>query len=168
MQFVDTVHVASIAIFCALMILAAVSDLRSLRIPNRICILVIALYPSFALSGNFAEPWWAHVVVATLVFFAGTVPFAFGQMGGGDVKLLTVAALWAGPAYILELLFVSAIAGGLLAIALMTQLRFGLAATLCGAGLKTEGNAVASGQLPYGVAIAGGGTFVAARLAGLW
>ena len=168
MPVADTLHAASVAAFGGLMIAAAVTDLRSLRIPNRLCLAVIVLFPVFALSGNVVGPWWAALAVGVAVFLAGTVPFALGHMGGGDVKLLAVAALWAGPAHVFELLAVSAIAGGLLALAFLTQLRFGIATALSGAGLKTEGQAVANGQLPYGVAIATGGLAIAARLAGLW
>ena len=51
---------------------------------------------------------------AAVVFGAGTAAFAAGALGGGDVKLLAAASLFAGPGLISDFLLVTALAGGVL------------------------------------------------------
>ena len=65
-----------------------------------------------------ALPPWA----APLVFVAGALLFSRGLIGGGDVKLLTAATLWAGPGLTPALLIVTALLGGLLTLALLSPL----------------------------------------------
>ena len=66
--------------------------------------------------------------------------FAARMLGGGDAKLLAALALWVPPAAFAELLLVMALAGGLLA----------------GAMLVTRRRV----SVPYGIAIAAGGLWV--------
>jgi prepilin peptidase CpaA len=82
--------------FVAIMAAAAVTDVMSYRIPNG---LVIALFALFVVAAalNWSEvPWVSHVAAAAIVFGAGVLLYAIGQMGAGDVKLLSVVALWSG------------------------------------------------------------------------
>ena len=71
-------------------------------------------------------------------------------MGGGDVKLLTAATLWAGPGLTPALLIGTAILGGLLTLALL----FPLALRAVFAPAAAAGTAKRV-PVPYGVAIAG-------------
>ena len=54
--------------------------------------------------------------VAIAVFAALVLLFAAGAMGGGDVKLLSVLALWIDPLWFLRLLVLMALIGGLLTV----------------------------------------------------
>ena len=56
---------------------------------------------------------------ALAVFLVGAVLFARGWLGGGDVKLLTAATLWAGPAGTPALLVLTGVLGGVLALFLL-------------------------------------------------
>ncbi|MEO8559202.1 MAG: prepilin peptidase [Rhodospirillales bacterium] len=169
---------AILAIYCGLLAWAALSDALSLRIPNRVPLSLLILYPCYlalsadAMIGPVAIG--AALAIAAIVFAIGFFCFARGWMGGGDVKLMTVGALWAGPALVPEFLIVTSLIGGIQALFSVLRLRALLslwfATTFAYAPALAAGSDTAPlrhRRLPYGVAIAAGGVFVAARLAGL-
>ena len=100
------------AAFLVLVLTAAINDLRTYRIPNALTLAIVFIYPIFALTSPAEFDWLAVLLIAVAVFAVGFVLFAFGQIGGGDVKLLVGCALWAGPAFIFDFLVVTALAGG--------------------------------------------------------
>ncbi len=157
---VDAMQLGLLAAFCGVLLIAAASDLRSRRIPNVLCLTGIALYPFVLLTGFAPTPWWGGLAVGLAVFAAGAPLFALGAFGGGDVKLVSVAAVWAGPALVAELLLATALAGG--ALALVGLLRLQLEPI----GTAPPGVGQAA-VLPYGVAIAAGGCWAAYRLSGV-
>ncbi len=61
----------------------------------------------------------AAIGCAAAVFLGGAVLFARGYLGGGDVKLLAAATLWAGPAGTPTLLMLTGVLGGALALFLL-------------------------------------------------
>ena len=80
------------------MLIAAFEDLRRLVIPNPVVLGLCVLWPlqlasapvvSLAAAGGAA-------LCAAAVFAGGAILFSRGLMGGGDVKLLAAATLWAG------------------------------------------------------------------------
>lgn len=146
--------------FAVLLLSAAISDLRSYTIPNALSGAIVALYflflPAFVPLPALAGTVLLAVLPAVALFLAGCVAFHFGIMGGGDVKLLSASALWAGPAHLDELLLATALAGGVLAVAFLAVRAF----------VARRGRSHAT-ILPYAVAIAiGGFTVIAARLTG--
>ena len=167
---IPTIHIDQlvIVIFMGLVVLAAARDMRELRIPNRVSIAILILYPAVVLGGGAPIDWPGAVAVGALVFAAGVALFAFGVMGGGDVKLMTVSALWAGPALIGDFLVATSLAGGLLAVFILVSARFGLAPLVGAVAGPGALEALVHGRLPYGVAIAVGGLVVGARLLGAW
>jgi prepilin peptidase CpaA len=100
------------------MIIAAISDLSSFRIPNWLTALIAILFFPMALATGL--PWvdfgW-HILAGLALFILGYVLFALGLFGGGDAKLMAAAGLWFGATHSLSFLFLTALAGGLLAIA---------------------------------------------------
>jgi prepilin peptidase CpaA len=100
-----------------------------------------------------------------VTFLAGIGLFAARALGGGDVKLLAAAALWAGPDHFTLFLLTTALAGGVLAMAALLWRRF---APLLALWRQIAGLDVLAARpvLPYGVAIAAGGVAVALRLLG--
>jgi prepilin peptidase CpaA len=131
--------------FVAALVDAALSDLRSFRIPNRDSVILVAAFGlDAALSGPavLGQLVLAHGGVALAVFAAGAGLFALNVWGGGDVKLLTGVALWTGFAGLSRVLLVMALVGGVLAAMVMLWRRLGWSAT---------------GRVPYGVAIAAAG-----------
>jgi prepilin peptidase CpaA len=143
-------------IWVSLVALAAVFDVAELRIPNRITVAIGALYPAHVVASGTFRDVPAAVGVAMAVFIVGALLFRTGTMGGGDVKLMTAIALWAGPHETLSFLVVTALAGGILALLMTTSARFALAQTfdLFGADIARE--RVLGTHVPYGVAIAVG------------
>jgi prepilin peptidase CpaA len=139
--------------FFALLGAAAVIDVRSLKIPNEICLSILILYPAHVLTGGSAA-WLPAMGLALAVFIVGFVPFGLGWMGGGDVKLMTVTALWAGPALIGDFLLLTAIAGGTCALIMLAPSRFALAHICEAAGAERLRDAVLGRSIPYAVAIA--------------
>lgn len=144
-----------------LLAMAAGSDLKRRTIPN---ILPIGIAASFVLAA-VTEPGsvnaGASLAVAGAVFAAGLVLFSLNVLGGGDVKLLAAMALWAGTAEIATLLFVTAVAGGVLGIAAGLWWASRHVKTLWGVG-AAESDAATRVSVPYGVAIAIAGIAVLA------
>jgi prepilin peptidase CpaA len=160
--------------FMTLLAWAAWSDYRHLLIPNRICLGILVLYVAYLpVSGlELAEIGWSFAVAAGLFAF-GTLLFARGMIGGGDVKLMTVVGLWAGSDLAVDYIFLTTLAGGLLALAVALPpwlailcpsiMRFVPAGS--GAGSSDSG-AAGRPSLPYGIAIAAGGVYVALTILG--
>src|SRR5688572_5484341 len=80
----------------AILFWIAATDLRSFKIPNNIILVLVALFCLYVLvSGRWVELHW-HVGFAAFMFVVLLVCYAQNWLGGGDVKLLTVAFLWTG------------------------------------------------------------------------
>jgi prepilin peptidase CpaA len=155
-------HLAALAGFAGLMLVAAIEDFRRFIIPNALTLALCVLWP-FYLVGTFSLlGTLAALGCAALVFVVGALCFSRGYLGGGDVKLLTAATLWAGPGQTPALLAITGLFGGLLALFLLTP--FGAYAAQAGRALLGHTAAAAatdpSGQVPYGVAIAGAALLV--------
>ena len=138
-----------IALAIALLI-AAFTDMRRRQIDNWLNVAIALGAPVF---------WWASgmalwpdvaiqlgVALAAFAVFAGM--FALKMMGGGDVKLLTVLALWITPFNFMQLLLIMALAGGALTVAMFFW--------------HTARRQKERLAIPYGVAIAFGGLWVLA------
>ncbi len=139
--------VALLGVLAALLITAAVTDIRSRIISNRINAAIALLAPLYWLSVGLT-PWPDMAIQlalggAVLLIFAGL--FALGLMGGGDVKMLAAIALWLPLGAMTWLLILMALIGGVVTIAAVAHHRLA----------KRMGQA----EIPYGVAIA---------LAALW
>lgn len=158
--------------FAGLLVWAAVEDAWRYRIANGLCLGVVALYVAYVMAGGLAGiavDWLSGLAAAAAVFVGGFVLFSLRLVGGGDVKLLSAAGLWAGLADLPLLLVATCLAGGLLAVSLIaakavTLLRRPLELRPSGAALL---RAAIAQPAPYGVAIAAGGLLVAATRAGV-
>lgn len=154
--------------FAALVLAAAVSDVRSMTIPNRLSLAVAALWPVSLLAtwaGWHEVIWSMGVGVGVLAILFGL--FALRVVGGGDAKLAAAVSLWAGPALIGEFLLVTAASGGVVALAALLLRPLGRRVALQPTLHAIAGLAEQRIELPYGVAIAAGGIWVALRLIGL-
>lgn len=136
-----------LGVLACLLVAAAITDLRSRIISNRLNLAIALMAPLY---------WWAcgialwpdvalQVALGLGVFavFAGL--FAMGMMGGGDVKMLAALALWFPWPALLLLLVVMALLGGVVTIVTVVHHRF----------TRRAGQP----EVPYGVAIS---------LAALW
>ena len=80
---------------------AALTDLREFKIRNDLVLVLACLYGIYAyLSGQWITAHW-HLALAIVMFFVMMVFYAQNWLGGGDVKILTVAFLWTGIRYAL-------------------------------------------------------------------
>ena len=139
-------------VVAALLVWAAIVDLRTRTIPDWVSIVVALMAPLY---------WWAtgidfypdaveRICGAILIFVAFFGMFALGGMGGGDVKLGTAIALWFAPLATLMFFVVTSVAGGFVSIGAWIyhhKIR------------RSEGKT----EVPYGVAIAFGGLWLLAQ-----
>ena len=151
-----TIELFTVTLFLGLLGLAVITDLDELRIPNRICLLIALLYPSYVLASPEPVNWLGALAVSAGVFAIGLILFCTGTMGGGDVKLMTVTALWAGPSLVIMFLIVTTIAGGAMALIMVSRFRFPLAALFETIGAIDFRDVLLGRVIPYGVAIAAG------------
>jgi prepilin peptidase CpaA len=154
---------------CLCASLGAVTDIRSRRIPNALTVSCIAA----GLSVHVGSGGWKALGLAVLAGLAGGAIFflffAIGGMGAGDVKLMAAVSTLAGFGHLAEIFIATALAGGVLAIALAVA-RGKLKSTLVNVGTLARHHAefgllphpdlnVANSRalrLPYAVAIATG------------
>ena len=157
--------------FSALMLWAAYSDLTRYILPNRLCLAAALLYPIFLfalyIDGNGLplQDILISVAISISIFAVCASFFALNIMGGGDVKLIPVVALWAGATHVLSYLFITSLTGGLVAIAIIVINRRNRSKYS-----KSSGNINLSmaekkiNAVPYGIGIAIGGLYVAYQL----
>src|SRR5579863_5563432 len=75
----------------------AYTDFRDYKIRNEFVLVLAGLYFAHALvSGRWTFMHW-NVAFAALMFAGMLYGYLRKQMGGGDLKLLTVVFLWTGP-----------------------------------------------------------------------
>lgn len=144
------------------LLVAAVSDIRTFRIPDSLSLLVVALFVASVTFGQSVDSLASHMASMGAAFLLGLVAFRYRIMAGGDVKLITAVSLWIGVKDLHILLTWIALAGGVQAVLVIlvhhTKVRLeegaiGEASKRNGSRLRSE----LSGQrLPYGVAIAAG------------
>lgn len=138
------IHQLCLFALAVLLVVGAVGDARRFIIPNRLCLAIAALaLPFWLSSGADLWPmlaWQAGFAALAFAMFIGL--FAMGVMGGGDVKLFGALALWLPVGPYLQMLVVTAVAGGLLTAGLLFHHRL----------RAREGRP----EIPYGVAIAAG------------
>ncbi len=151
------VHQALFAIFPLAMAYAAVSDLLTMTISNRVTLLMIAAFVVLTpFTGmdlqTFGLHWASGGAVLAVAFFC----FAMGWIGGGDAKLASVTALWLGWEGTVEFIAIGSIFGGLLTISLLSFRQSVLPAFIIRQPwirrLHDENEGV-----PYGVALAAAG-----------
>ncbi|MBB4524271.1 UNVERIFIED_ORG: prepilin peptidase CpaA [Rhizobium sophorae] len=148
---------AILLIFPLCLAFAAISDLLTMTIPNRVSLIIVISFAVLApLSGVALPAIGMHALGAAIVFGICFALFALNVMGGGDAKLLSAAALWFGcePALLTFLAYVSAI-GGLVTLAIL--LIRSQSNTILAIGLPIPNSLLLAKKIPYGIAIAIGG-----------
>lgn len=138
--------------FC--MVFAAISDMLSMTIANRVSLLLVATFAVVApLTGMELSAYAWHFAAGALVLGITFSLFAMGAMGGGDAKLLAATAVWMGMSYELIVYAVYAsIIGGLLTLFLVIY-RGSPFAMLTGTNIFLRHFADPKAGIPYGVAL---------------
>ncbi|MBS0521142.1 MAG: prepilin peptidase [Proteobacteria bacterium] len=166
MSLLALLQLCCVAVFALLLVAAGWQDLKTMRIANSLSIGIGASFVVWAAAGvllgrlQFLQLGLA-LVCAAGVFVLGALGFAAGAIGGGDVKLLAVASLFAGPSLQFDFLAITALVGGVLGLAILAGAPIGPAGGRAGGAIRSR----LQGGLPYGPAIAVGGLWVAASLA---
>lgn len=81
----------------AVLFYVAFNDLKHYKIRNELILVIAGLYVVYAIiSGTWRTAYW-NIGFASLLFFVMLYFYSMKFMGGGDLKLLTVAFLWVGP-----------------------------------------------------------------------
>lgn len=144
----------ALAAYASLLLYAAYSDVTRLIIPNWISVALTAVFPIAALvAGAPLGAIGVHLAVGFGVLALGFALFQLNVFGGGDAKLLAAVAVWTGAPALMHFIFWTAVAGGVLAAALLAARQM-LSAETSPSGLahllqKQNG-------IPYGVAIMAG------------
>jgi prepilin peptidase CpaA len=85
-----------LVVTAAILFYVARNDLRHYKIRNELILVLAALFFIHALvSGRWASAHW-NLAFACLMFVVMLLLYSRHLMGGGDVKLLSVAFLWTG------------------------------------------------------------------------
>jgi prepilin peptidase CpaA len=146
MNLVDTAPWWLVALLCVLLLAAAVEDFLRLRISNATTAgVLIAAIVAVVIHGWSADIW-QNLVIFVVLLAGGTALFASGKVGGGDVKLLAAAGLWVNFQGALTLIPAVFIAGGALAVIVLSRRML-----LRPAGGRSLSQ---SRSVPYGIAIA--------------
>src|SRR4249920_3901449 len=97
-----------------LLLYVATTDIATRLIRNEIC-LVLAL---LGIAGQFASPMHVteSLIAATILLLLLIVVYQRGWIGGGDVKLLVALAIGLPLMGVIQLLTITALAGGVLAL----------------------------------------------------
>lgn len=135
-------QIGLIALLGLLLLAAGIEDVRSREISNRKTAAIALFAPLWWIASGV--PLWPGLAIqigcAAIVFALFCLAFHFGQMGGGDVKLIGALALWLPPDSMLAMLMVMAIAGGAVTLIMILDHKF---------ARRTRDL-----EVPYGVAIA--------------
>lgn len=150
--------VFALVAFAALMAWAAIGDVRTLRITNKLNAIIACAFLVLALPMGLGwGEFLAHAAFGAIVFLIAMCLFLAGLYGGGDFKMTGATALWLGPAAMTPFAIYTIFAGGFLCIGLLAgrfmARRFGLPANPKWARRLLRKN----GGVPYGVAIGIGG-----------
>lgn len=151
-------------LYPAMMIHAGVGDVRTMTISNRLILMLLAGYLAMVpLAGlGLAEVAWS-LVAAILVFAAGFLAFSCNWMGGGDVKLLAVAALWLGAGNVAAFILCTSIFGAILTMLLLIFRAARLPDSWQGRAWISRLHRHDTG-IPYGAAIAAAAVLVHLRM----
>ena len=157
-------------VFSAILVAAAIGDLRTRRIPNRTVAVLAILGIAYSVTRAPVLPGLSQAGGGILVGLACWLPFyALGWLGAGDVKLYAAAGSWLGPGRSVEGALIGALFGAVLSLIWMvkshgmknTAQTLGMAAAtpdMLSPGVAGSGK---QSSMPYGVAIAFGALWAA-------
>ena len=103
------------AVFFAILLVIFFIDIDHQIIPNRLVLLLLAYTVVIQVAAPLVP--WPDALLGGLLgggLFLFLAVVSGGGMGGGDIKLVTVFGLWYGWAYLLLLMFLAFLGGGLI------------------------------------------------------
>ncbi len=154
------IHVATMTLFPALMLFAAISDLLTMTISNRISVaLVLVFVPLAFFTGVAPAVIGIHLACGAGVLLLTFTLFACGWIGGGDAKLAAATAVWMGWGALADYGLQAAMFGGALTLLVLLYRKWPMPLW----GLRHEWMARLHDPkvgVPYGIALAGAGLLV--------
>jgi len=140
--------------FPLVMALAASTDLLTMRISNKLVLLLAAGFVVLALAiGMPLQQFAMHFACAALVLMIAFMLFALGWIGGGDAKLAAATTLWLGFGLTLPYIVYAGLAGGALTLIILMLRRLPRTPFIARhAWLERLYNAKSG--VPYGIALA--------------
>ncbi len=132
---------------------ACFSDLFSMRISNKLCLSVFALFGVFAILASMAPAvvMW-HILAGMIALSASFALFALGVIGGGDAKFVAAVSVWIGFNQLVEYLAVASVLGGILTFAILFFRKYHLPPRLIVIPWINRLHDAKSG-IPYGIAL---------------
>jgi prepilin peptidase CpaA len=153
----QVVQYALFAVFPLGMAFAAVSDLFTMSISNRLTLGLVAAFILLSpLAGMDLKTFGLHWAAGGAVLAIAFSCFAMGWVGGGDAKLAAVTALWLGLGHVLSYLVIASIFGGILTVLILSFRRQILPAVIIRQPWVQRLHDETAG-VPYGVALAAAG-----------
>ncbi|KKB77032.1 peptidase [Devosia limi DSM 17137] len=149
--------------FPSAMAFAASSDLLTMRISNKLVLVLVAGFCVLAIAtGMSLQQFAMHVACAMLVLVVGFTFFAMRWIGGGDAKLAAATTLWLGFGLTLPYLAYAALLGGALTLLILALRRLPLTPFLARYRWLERLHSPKSG-VPYGIALAIAGMIIYAQ-----
>ena len=152
-------------VFTAILVVAAIGDLRTRRIPNALVAVLAVAGMGYCIARAPVIEGLARSGGGLLAGLACWLPFyMLGWLGAGDVKLYAAAGAWLGPARAVEGALIGALFGAVLALIWMVKSQglrnvaetVALAAATPDVLAPDSGKARRRSTMPYAVAIAFG------------
>jgi len=147
------IPVMALGALVLLLAAAALQDMYRLRISNLFPVVIVLLFPAYAVAKGFEASIWQNGAVFLAVLALGILAFGVHWLGGGDVKLLAATALWfdiAGAAWLIGAI---AVLGAVIALLFIFFRRLVPEPVLLRSGMVSL---KPKGPIPYGIAISGG------------
>src|SRR5690606_16080062 len=116
----EVLQLALLALLPALVIVAGLKDLTSMKIPNWISgLLILGFFPTALLLGLPLPTIGLHLGIGVVALMIGLGLFALNWLGGGDVKLMAATCLWLGLGGSGLFVLATALIGGLFSLGLL-------------------------------------------------
>jgi prepilin peptidase CpaA len=148
------IEAAILVVFPFAMVHAALSDMLSMTIVNRVSLLLIGAFAVIVpFTGMELPQLMMHLAAFALVLGVCFGLFAIGAMGGGDAKLLASTALWFGLSFaLMKYLVVASALGGVLTLSILRYRRSPIA-IFAGRVEFLHRMADPKEKIPYGIAL---------------
>ncbi len=149
-----------LTVFPAAMIIAAVSDLFTMTISNKVSLaLLFGFLLLSAISGMDVKTIGMHLLAGLAMLAISFTFFAKGWIGGGDAKLFAATAIWMGWSNLLEYVLIASVLGGALTIVLLSLHNLPMPNILAKQYWLNRLHTLENG-IPYGLALAAGGIYI--------
>jgi prepilin peptidase CpaA len=160
MGLIMLIDLVRLMLFPTIVAFAASSDLLTMKISNRVSIILVSGFFALALmSGMTITEVLSHAGAAAIVLIVSFGFFTRGWIGGGDAKLAAATTIWFGFDYLLNYLVYASLLGGALTLLLIEFRLVPLPGLLAGQFWAQRLHRK-DGDVPYGIALAGAALLV--------